>query len=267
MFGYSWDQLLSYETPKIAVINDRRLGLLYYTLLFLVFAYVAADVVLIEKRYLRLQAPVGSVRFSLLSPQTATPPVVPPPATTLPYCQQSGSQYYGGGPTYQCIYWDEDYVLYPSVEATSMFITTRVSNTSQTQENGCSMDVNTCRFVDTEPASPPNYIANIENFTIMFDHSFYTSLGIEGNSNELPGQLLNHLGKPVSVSAPNRVGNAAANGLSGDILSVGEILTAAGISSLDDPSQASTNRTIRDDVCPKSSAPLLFFIFKLCLSF
>src|SRR3989338_5044951 len=138
MFGYSWDQLLSYETPKIAVINDRRLGLLYYTLLGIVFIYVVADVVLVEKRYLQIQAPVGSVRFSLLAPQNAAPPVTPPPANTLAYCSQSGNTQIGDGSTYPCIYWDEDYVLYPSVEADAMFITTRVSNISQTQENGCS---------------------------------------------------------------------------------------------------------------------------------
>lgn len=249
MFGYSWDQLLSYETPKIAVINDRRLGVLYYTLIALVFIYVAADVVLIEKRYLQLQAPVGSVRFSLLAPQNANPPTVPPPASTLPYCAQSGNAGINGGKTYPCIYWDEDYVLYPSIEATAMFITTRVSNTSQVQEDGCSMEDNTCTFVDAEPPSVPNYIANIENFTILFDHSFYTSIGISGNSNELPGRLLDNKGKPMKVQPPNMVGDASQNGRTGDIFTIAQILQAAGIKSLDQPSQASANRTIRDDVC------------------
>lgn len=264
--GYTWDQLLSYETPKVAVIQDRRLGIIYYSLLALVVVYVIF-IVLFEKRYLLLAQPVGSVRFSLQSPQTAGQ--VPPAAQDLPYCSQAQPTY-NGFANYQCIYWDEPYVLYPSVEQSAIFIDTRVSNETQSLDN-CQFTENTCFFVDTEPPSPNFYIANIENFTLMFDHSFYAlSVDKQGNSRKMPGQLLNHKGKPMKLSPPNVVGGGTGNNTrnTGDILTVGQILKAAGIT-LDEPSKATPGRSIRDDVRLQFSLflPLVLPNLKLELTF
>ncbi len=40
LFGYSLDDLLSYSTVKLVRLRDKRLGLLHYTIMLLIFAYI-----------------------------------------------------------------------------------------------------------------------------------------------------------------------------------------------------------------------------------
>eukprot|EP00010_Vexillifera_abyssalis_P007202 CAMPEP_0201546620 /NCGR_PEP_ID=MMETSP0173_2-20130828/2915_1 /ASSEMBLY_ACC=CAM_ASM_000268 /TAXON_ID=218659 /ORGANISM="Vexillifera sp., Strain DIVA3 564/2" /LENGTH=436 /DNA_ID=CAMNT_0047955339 /DNA_START=60 /DNA_END=1370 /DNA_ORIENTATION=+ len=239
----TWDNTCSYSTAKVAEIQDRRLGFLYYTLIFLVALYTLGFVVLYEQRYLLLQAPVGSVRLSLLSPQN-NGNQLPPSADSLPYCAQSGQSYYHGFPTYECQYWDESFAVFPIVEETAMFISTRVTNETETLPDDCSLTVNTCNYELLH--NNTLFIANIEQFTLLIDHSFYAGeVGIRGNSQDYPGVLLNKDGKQVQddLKPPNQVGKKGQP----DILTIQTVLSMAGIDSLDNPSSADRKRSIRDD--------------------
>jgi ATP P2X receptor len=257
IFGFTIDQILSYETPKVCVINDRRIGLLYYSLISLIVVYLLGYVILYEKRYILSEQPVGSVRFSLESPQTQG--TVPPPAESFPYCLTNSDaanvdvdarawrrrrnvdahQF----ARYLCQYWGESYTLFPSVEQSAMFVTTRVTNSTQMLENGCSMSSNTCRFVD-DPGVTPNtfFIANVEAFTLLIDHSVTTSF-MSVNSLQLPGALFDDAGHEIKkLPPPNSLGRKGEH----DIITLGALLDAAGVD-LDGVSSANTNRSVRDD--------------------
>src|SRR3989338_3780293 len=119
---WSWDDLLSYESPKIAVIRDRRLGLLYYMFIGTIILYTIGYVILYQQRYLLLAPPVNVIRATLQSPQTKG--MALPPPEELPYCANgtyaNGLGTYNGFPCYTCQYWDENLVVYPTLEETAM---------------------------------------------------------------------------------------------------------------------------------------------------
>lgn len=235
----SWDSLLSYNTVKIVAIRDRRLGLLHYFFMLCIVGYIVGYVIVYDKRYLKLEAPVGSVRMSLLSPQNRGE--TPPPASELPYCLQMQKQY-NGWKNHRCLYWDEALVVFPPTEASAMFITTRVTNITEHLDN-CTLDSNTCKYIaDSVNTST---IAAIENFTLLIDHSVYTSqLGIQANSEELPGCLLGPNGKEmVDPFKEDSIGRAGAQ----DIIHLSVLLEAAGINSLDTVSPSNSSRSKRYD--------------------
>jgi len=105
-----------------------------------------------------------------------------------------------------------------------MLITTRNTAASQHLAN-CSLFDETCRYVDDEPRES-YYIADIEKFTIMIEHTMYVpSLGYTKNVMELPGELLdcnNHL---VNASYPNSIG--VKNSSTGDIIEIDTLLKAS----------------------------------------
>ncbi|KAL6072949.1 Purinergic receptor [Balamuthia mandrillaris] len=251
----SWDSVLAYSTVKVVQIRDKRLGLLHYFLMALIIGYIVGYTLLYQKRYLLLEVPTGSVRTSLQSPQTAGQ--LPPPPSQLPYCsplaaasssaqqqqqkRQSDSGGGGGGfpfDQYPCQYWDEELVVFPVTEATAMFIATRVTSASEHLVN-CSLTSPTCVYVNAQPPET-FFIANIENFTLLIDHSMFTQeVGLQANSRELPGKLVNQHGHEMKDPFP---GDSIGQAGKADIIHLSLLLEAAGIHSLDTPS--SNNATL-----------------------
>jgi len=239
-----WDNILSYATVKIVRIKEKRLGLIHYGLLLVILIYIVIVTILIQKRYLLTEQPIGTVRTSLLAPENRTPPANRTAATLLPYCIQNSSTYEYNNiiyPNYECYYWDEEFVLYPDVEESDVFVTTRVTITNEQLPDNCSFTEPTCVYNDT--SSEIIYIDDPESFTILFDHTFYAStLGIQKNAAQIPGSFLNFNGATVNnLTSPNTVGQKQS-----DILEVGTILQAAGVN-LDTTSETNSNITKRYD--------------------
>lgn len=238
---WNWDAILAYSTVKIVQIQDRRLGLLHYFFMLVILGYIVGFTVLWQMRYLKTEAPVGSIRTSLMSPQTKG--LTPPAAESIAYCLQNSTST-NGFPNHECLYWDEDLVVYPTLEHGAMFVTTRITNTSQDLKDGCSLTNNTCKYV---PVSPPNdiYVADIEDFTLLIDHAMYTSqLGIQANGQDLSGSLIDSNGdKITNLPAGDTVGMIGKQ----DILHMSVVLRAAGIDSLDTPGFNDPKKSKRDD--------------------
>ncbi|KAK5578685.1 hypothetical protein RB653_008358 [Dictyostelium firmibasis] len=230
-----WDSLFSYSTIKIVRIRDKRLGILHFAFLIGIILYIIVGTIFLQKKYLALESPIGSIRTSLQSPSVKP--------SNLPYCLNNGSDTsYEGYPNKPCQYWDEYLVLYPPSEESSMFITTRCTQETQSTVNGCNLSEPSCVYNTTSSAD--FYIANVENFTILLDHTLSApTLGIQYNAIQLEGQLLDSDGNPMSLPPPNIVGVKG----SPDIMSLQGILTAAGVESLDSEGLANKSRTIRDD--------------------
>ena len=59
------DDLFAYDTFKIVTIRDRRLGLIHYGLMTVIFAYIVLYNIVYEQGYIKFEDPVGSVRTTL----------------------------------------------------------------------------------------------------------------------------------------------------------------------------------------------------------
>lgn len=236
--GYDIDDLFSYSTVKIVSIKDRRLGLLHYFFVLLILAYVVGWTLVYQKRYLLLERPIGTVRLSLLEPVDWWNR---PQPSALPYCAAAAaSEAEANNFTAHklpCRYWDAVQTLYPAVEASSMFVSTRVTMVSQTLVNaanpsagGCDERMATPNCVYDNGTSETFFVAQPEDFTVMVDHSAFAPLvGVQVEATDLAGRLLNSTGGRINVTAPEFVGKRGF----ADILRIGTLLRAAGVDDLD----------------------------------
>eukprot|EP01111_Echinosteliopsis_oligospora_P019564 TRINITY_DN9523_c0_g1_i1.p1 TRINITY_DN9523_c0_g1~~TRINITY_DN9523_c0_g1_i1.p1 ORF type:complete len:362 (+),score=74.09 TRINITY_DN9523_c0_g1_i1:33-1118(+) len=225
--------LLAYNTFKVVQIRDWRLGVLQYLFILGVFLYTIVYQIILKQQYLFLERPVGSIRLSLQQPQQPTAPEL------LQYCQLGNNlSYINGFDTYPCAYLDEFFVVFPETEATAMLATTRYTVSNQVLY--CDVTDPSCEYTETSNAT--YYIGDIENFTLMVDHTaFSPGTGIQANSKNLPGQMVNYDGKQYELQAPDVIGQPGHP----DIIRLGTLLKAAGVNSLDDQSQYSGDQTNR----------------------
>lgn len=233
-----WDNLLSYKTVKIISIRDKRLGLLHYFFMFLIFVYVVGYTIVWQKRYLITASPIGSIRLSLKEPDTRPPP------SNLTYCLDN-STYSSSFDSFhkkklQCRYWDAPLVLYPGMESSSMFISTRVNieyeylyNNVTGQNCSAEMLSPDCKYIPSkEDPLIETYIADPERFTIMIDHAVYAPrVGIQRDGTSLDGYIKGPDGEKMEVPHTDhqRVGEPGV----ADIISVATMLKAAGVDDLD----------------------------------
>jgi hypothetical protein len=205
------DGFAYYETPKYALIRDIKLAVLHYIMLTLIIGYIIGAVIF-SHRYMLLEQPTGSIRFSFQTPQTRNLSVAP--IQDYAYCHSE-----------ECVLLDETLIVYPVPTDNSIVIATQITNTTKY------FDTILHKYMPVDNA-PGNtfFIANIENCTLLVDHSMSTSF-MNTNSLGLDG----YFGDTRHI-APNQY----------DIFTVAELLDAAGIQ-LDaisgaDPSHARTHR-------------------------
>eukprot|EP00035_Acanthoeca_spectabilis_P023428 m.449312 g.449312 ORF g.449312 m.449312 type:complete len:446 (-) comp19801_c0_seq1:152-1489(-) len=213
------DDLCAYQTVKMVAIRDRRLGILKFTLLFVIAVYILIYKVIYQCNYLKLEAPVGTVRFSLREPtalvnlttgQVETDPSTgqPLPCDTVkaytgavcnvtfkqvedyPYCSQSGTPCTKD--CYPCLYWDA--IEAKNVQGKSVLVTTHVQEIEQNRSE-CSDDPTAnqaCYHIwDNNGVPSDSYVAGIESFTMLLDHAIVTpTLGITATSRNMTGRLL-----------------------------------------------------------------------------
>jgi hypothetical protein len=157
-----------YQTTRVTNVQDIRLGLLYYGLLFLILIWIIFNVVF-QGSYLEKLAPVaGSVRLTAQSgvPNNLTGINSPIPS----YC--ANSSFNTGG----CLFWNPEQIVFPYAgEVNTLFITTRVSIATAIPNPACN-------YISPTSAScqPPSfaslpktsyYIANTEGLTYQIDHN------------------------------------------------------------------------------------------------
>ncbi|KAJ3369595.1 cytochrome c oxidase subunit 1 [Allomyces arbusculus] len=246
-----WDEVLAYQTFKV---RDRRLGFIHKALVATILGYIVSTIIT-KQLYLSKENVIGgSVRTTLQRPPVAV--------TQQPYC----ATVKGG-----CLYWSAEQVM-PRPEEAGMFLATRASvTTATTASNRSDCDWQTPTSADCAPLFLPNatidyYPLGVENFTIMVEHTvrgFQTA--ISKRNGDLVGTFYNN-GVPwrtylpsdldnedmtVAAEQANRTGTQAVvrpKNVAGDIFSVGELLEAAGVPSLDALSQApgaKPNETLR----------------------
>lgn len=161
------DQYLTYTTAKMVIVRDWKLGLMYYSLMLLIFVYIIWNAVSTGSYLTKSTPTAGSVRATAQLNTTGL--------TVPSYCSTSADSTLG------CVFWPAEQMAYPfSGEANTLFITTRVSITQVLPDA-----TNACTNL-TAPTSaacralPPKnslysrksyYVANIEDLTFQIDHS------------------------------------------------------------------------------------------------
>jgi len=238
-----WNSILAYSTLKIVKIKDWKLGVLHYVFMILIIAYILGFTVLYQKRYQAIKTPAGSVRISFLAPEKRTPPAYRKAPEDYHYCKTSVNPvihtHNHTYDNYECQYWDEQLVVYPPVSGSDILITSRYTESYQVLDH-CSLSRPNCSYVSNNVTQ--HYIAGIEDFTYMFQHTMYTDK-FQRSGSEINGVWLDGNGKPVSqdeIQSPNVIGVIGKT----DVFTLGFLLnhTEGGIS-LDDPT--SKNRTMR----------------------
>lgn len=236
--------LLSYATIKIVVIKDWRLGAIHHAFQLIILLYIIIYTIVIQQRYLRTEAPYGSVRSTLREPREFAE------ATALPYCLQNQPRQVnsaGNFTNYNCIYAYGNDVTYPPAPQDSIFASTRVKQTTYRLPPNCTTSGGprdprspSC-MPATVGASESFYVADVESFTVFLEHAVYGQItGIATTNNGLKGEL-HYKGKDeddyelISGERP------------GDIFTLRKVLDAAGVATLDVPSGVIGGNTYRYD--------------------
>ena len=169
----------------------RLQGILHYFFTLMILAYVVVYVQLINKEYMQLEVPEGTVRLGILAPRPC------PDGNTgaacrqyqqeqdeLPYCQL-----FAGDPPpgylqpdpFQCRYDDDSFAVWPPVEQRGFFASTRVTERTQAPPAACDPSVDdgprpqaACFEWETS-AETTYYVAQIESFTAFIDHTMTAS--------------------------------------------------------------------------------------------
>ncbi|KJE88998.1 hypothetical protein, variant [Capsaspora owczarzaki ATCC 30864] len=223
------DLLFNYKTQRIVRINDRRLGLIYYAFMLAILGYVIGYTIIYNKRYLLLDdSPTGSVRMSLAKPTKVN--------SNQPYCLQNQPTV-NDYTNYMCNYYDDLLVVYPRTEQTALLAASRITIQNNTLNCDFAADPN-CDFTPETPTIV--YVGDIEHFTLMIDHTTYsTNLDIQANAQSLEGKLLDLHGNTMKLTGPNVVGQIGQL----DIFELQTLLLAAGIATLDQDSGALNTKT------------------------
>lgn len=229
--NFEADDFFSYTTVKLVVIKDRRLGIIHYVLQFAIFIYIVVYTILYEQRYLKLEAPYGSVRATIQEPPSW--PTSLTPSSNLPYCNQSDLPYQWAGNKYDCAYITGTDLTFPPGTADTLLIGTRLKYTYySTPPSHCDP-----YLPPTSPECAPTanrnlehryYIAGIEDYTLYMEHAVFGRLNELVLSNvDCEGSIIFHSSHPaVKFNDKTRTG---------DTVPLSTLLTASDIK-LDDPS-------------------------------
>lgn len=204
------ESLFQYQTQKVVKIRDWKLGVLRFTLRSAIFFYITVYQIMYKANHLASETVKGVVGVQVQHPTQDDcdefKDVLCPQdfigMSRLPYCKQNN---FSG--TYQkfCRYWDATQLSQPTDEG--VLLPTRWRTFSQIR--GCVPSVknnwecrgNLWKFVGvsgkpqagSDMAKPIEdiFIADVERYKILFDHSAHSDAGVSAYSFEMSGDWLN----------------------------------------------------------------------------
>lgn len=220
----AWHDLLVYQTAKRVKIKDPWLGFVRILLILGCTLYFVIYRLWFEAAYYEMEQVAGQIQTSLMQP-SSWDGSSRPGLDAAPYCTAFGD-YPGKAMTVlPCVTGPAAWVAAPSSGGSELFIATRITDPTKAQPH---------QFV----LLPEDYILGVsfvaqalQHYHISKDPRFSKSSG------DLSTELVDRSGRVVS-NGLTRVGRS-------DVMKVGTLLQAAGVSSLDRPHAASTNSSNR----------------------
>ncbi|CAB4446561.1 unnamed protein product [Rhizophagus irregularis] len=236
MFSNIKNFLTRVNINQIHEINDKPIHCLIFR--FIQFGISIYIILLIceGKLYLKTDPPIpGVVRLTLLEPSNFTKPpycVESPPNANPQSCAED---------KLPCVYWGAKEIQYPIEETGVAFFTTRASIVkyppgtcnilASSPEDACIIDSHKTHKTHGESIMNSSFIADIENYTVMIEHSIASIDGKFLLKNRLMnGQFLSFDDKTVIKSwwASDEEELMIDPKADGDVLTMKEILDAAG---------------------------------------
>lgn len=183
-FGMDLDDVFAFEGPHIVRIRDKRLGLLHYFLMVVIFLYIVIYQVIFQNSYLLFATPVPSVRLSLQQPTIGN--CSPNSQGCLDDLPNVSAQSYCNQPEGGCVFLDG--VAASSVSGNQIFVSTFIKEYDQTANSSCTYE--RCSKIWNSKLASSSYVANIEAYTIAFDHSLAVpELSISKTTRDMDGAL------------------------------------------------------------------------------
>jgi len=224
-FGYHPDDLFAYETQKVVRIRDRRLGLLYYGLLFVILFYVIGFQILYRNEHFMRRDVYGTSRMTIQQPTMRCNPNKPNCKSdfnsleVLPYCSVYTGNSNEVAPEFRqrCTFADQHTLAPTGMLLGDMLVPTRIDE--MVESKGCEPSPAnhwTCEnefTVDNEPEII--YTADIERYTILVAHSFKRDT-ISGNNGEMQGKYLDCVTEEASSEGLSGITKGLKTTLEGD---------------------------------------------------
>lgn len=198
--GLHLDDVLAYETRKIVLIRDRRLGLTYWSFVVCIAIYVVGYQILYLNGHFEKKDVEGTARMTIQQPtRNGCNPNKPGcksdfrALTELPYCNVYNGSLYEVTPKFRhpCIFADQHTLAPTGMLQGEMLVPTRIDQ--MYERKGCTPSAANGYTCDNEyeldEKRDTHYVADIERFTIMVSHT-YRRGHIEGNNINIEGQLL-----------------------------------------------------------------------------
>mmetsp|Transcript_21495 Transcript_21495/g.50031 ORF Transcript_21495/g.50031 Transcript_21495/m.50031 type:complete len:521 (+) Transcript_21495:56-1618(+) len=212
--GKDLDEVFAYQTPKIVVLKDRKLGFIALTLKLLIFVYIFAYVVMFQGKHLSMADVEGIYTISVRNP---TADMCNPfrlgckanytSLVNLPYCRESPEPYGNDHTKRECQIWDSVEATLPAEDG--MLLPTRIRRYDQVRscepkrENGWTCSTSPYEYLGSdgrvEEASSdvhddkvmPKYdtfITDIEHFIVHIDHGFRRKGGLQADDISMNGK-------------------------------------------------------------------------------
>lgn len=215
IFGMDVDDVFAYTATKSVRIRDMRLGLLHYTLMTGIFAYIVVYQLVYNWGYLKFSEPKTAVRLTMQQPTVDQCNPNDPACNDafvaldqLEYCCQSNASctsnddgscscdFRPNFKNYNCTYIDGADLQ--TTRESSIFVSTFTHAYSQVRNPDCFSSVSTGRDVckklwlprgNLSRADTMAFTANIEDYTILLDHSVTGSSEHAYTSRQMDGRL------------------------------------------------------------------------------
>lgn len=193
------DDLLSYSTAKVVVIRDRRLGCLYYTITFIIIAYIVVFQILFLNQHYPLKDVTGTSRVIIQQPtkNDCDPNVKGCESDYLtleqiPYCREFiGKQTLRSTYRQPCVFADKHSIAPTGMLTNHLLVPTMVEST--VENKGCepsNANGHACtNEYEMNGEKTTVFVADIEHYTVLISHTF-TRITQSGTSNTVQGYYL-----------------------------------------------------------------------------